>query len=209
MENVEAPIWQKALPFVALAPMGAVENGSLISLGIVALTLVFVKSSRPPTLAFRGAKVWRDVALGIGGGIALWVLSHFLLDPGLEQLFGKIDLDNFAAVRGNLPNYLTLLALGLIYGGVLEELLNRGFVIGWGTRLFGERAAMPLLIISSVVFGLAHRYQGTTGMISTGLSGLAFGAIYIFSGRKLLAPMLSHGVADAIGITSLYLGYTA
>jgi len=207
--KTETLVWHKALPFIALAPMAAVKNGSLISLAIVGLALIVVKPSRGPTLAFRSASLGRDLSLGIGTGVALWAVSHFLMDPALAGLFGKIDLDGVAAVKGNLGNYLILLAAGLIYGGVIEEVINRGFVVGWGTALFGERAAVPLMLLSTVVFGLAHRYQDTAGMISTGISGLVFGVVYLISGRKLMPAMLCHAIANAIGITGLYLGYAA
>src|SRR4029079_6189257 len=173
--TTEARPWHKGLPFLALIPMALVQNGSPISLAIVVLTLVIVKSSRGPTLAFRGPGLVKGLALGIGTGIAFWAFSHFLMDPMLERLFGKIDPTSIAAVRGNVRNYLILLRVGLIYGGLFEEVINRGFVIGWGTALFGERAAIPLMLLSTVVFGLAHRYQDTAGMISTGVSGLVFG----------------------------------
>jgi hypothetical protein len=199
----------KALPFIVLVPMAVVQNGSLISLAIVVLTLLIVKASRGPTLAFRGERLAAQLALGIGAGAAVWLVSHLLMDPLLERVFGRIDLDSLANVRGNFGNFLFLLALGLVYGGVFEELIGRGFVIGWGVALFGERAAIPLLLISTIVFGMAHRYQDTSGMISAGLSGLAFGVVYLIAGRKLMPAMLAHAVADAIGVTSLYLGHSA
>jgi len=205
--RTDAPTWHKALPFIALAPMAVVQNGSLISLPIVVLTLLIVKSSRGPTLAFRGSGLVRGLALGIGAGILFWAFAHFLMDPLLERLFGKIDLDSLAAVRGNMRNYLILLAVGLIYGGIVEEIINRGFVIGWGTVLFGERAAVPLMLLSTLAFGLAHRYQDTAGMISAGLSGLVFGVVYLVAGRKLMPAMLAHATVDVIGVTSIYLGY--
>src|SRR5436190_4653986 len=98
--STEAPTWHKLLPFVALAPMVLVQNGSLISLPIVVLTLIAVKSSRRPTLAFRGPGLVRGLALGIGAGILVWAFAHFMMDPFLQRLFGKIDLDSLAAVRG-------------------------------------------------------------------------------------------------------------
>ena len=206
--NQRAPAWQMALPFIALAPMVAVENGSLISLPIVALCLIFVKTSRRPTLAFCGPNLAKEVVLGIGVGVGIWLFSHFVLDPTLERFLGRIDLDSVAAVKGNLANYFILLALGIVYGGVLEEVLNRGFVIGWGMELFGERAAVPLMLLSTVAFGIAHRYQDTAGMISTGVSGLVFGITYLAAGRKLMPAMLAHAISNAIGVTSLYLGYS-
>jgi membrane protease YdiL (CAAX protease family) len=131
------------------------------------------------------------------------------MDPGLGRLFKPIDVGSYTKVKGNFPIYLALLMLGLVFGGAIEELLFRGFVIGWGAVLFGERATIPLFLLSSAVFGLGHLYQGWSGVISTGASGLLFGALYLASGRKLLPAMLAHMTLDAIGITALYLGYAA
>lgn len=209
MEQFRSLPWHKVLPFAVLAPAALIPNGSLISLGMVVLILAIVKASRRPTLAFKDADWKRWTLIGIGAGAAFWAFSHFLMDPALERMFGEIDLSNFANVEGNLANYLVLLAIGLIFGGVIEELVFRGLVIGWGTALFGERAAVPLLLLSSAVFGLAHLYQDWGGVISTGLTGLAFGSIYLAAGRKLLPAMLAHMTLDAIGITMLYLGNSA
>ena len=89
-------------------------------------------------------------------------------EPLLQQWVGPIKLDSFDNVRGNLANYLVLLALGFVYGGVVEEVIYRGFVIGWGSVLFGPRSVIPLVLLSSAVFGAGHLYQGLSGAISTG-----------------------------------------
>ena len=209
VEVSRTPSWHMILPFAVMVPTTLIPNGSAISLGLVLLTLVIVKGSRASTLAFKDSDWKRWAVIGIGAGIVLWAFSHFIMDPAVEHLLGKIDLSSFAAVKGNLVNYLILLAIGIVYGGVIEELVYRGFVIGWGAELFGERAAVPLLLLSSIVFGLGHLYQSGSGAISAGLTGLAFGAIYLAAGRKLLPAMLAHMTLDSIGITMLYLGYTA
>jgi membrane protease YdiL (CAAX protease family) len=72
--------------------------------------------------------------------------------------------------------------------------------------LFGEKAAWPLALLSSIAFGLAQAYQGLGGMVSTGLTGLPFAAIYVWNGRRLLTPIVVHMTFDAIGIVELYLG---
>jgi membrane protease YdiL (CAAX protease family) len=206
MEQARSPAWQKALPFLALLPAAIVPNGSLLSLPIVLLTLAFVKPSRRPTLALSDARWMRNVLIGVAGGVVLWFLSDRVWEPLLQQWLGPIKLDSFAAVRGNLVNYLLLLAAGFIFGGGIEEIIFRGFVIGWGSALFGQRSVVPLVALSSIVFGLAHLYQGAAGAMSTGLIGLGFALLYVGTGRKLLAPMLAHMTLDGIGITQLYLG---
>jgi membrane protease YdiL (CAAX protease family) len=56
-----------------------------------------------------------------------------------------------------------------------------------------------------VLFGLAHQYQGLSGMISTGLVGLALGILFLKSRNRLWLTILTHGVYDAILITLIYL----
>jgi membrane protease YdiL (CAAX protease family) len=201
-----APAGQNSLPLLVLLPTALVTNGSLISLAIVVATLVFVKPSREPTLALLGDRWMRDVAIGIVGGLLLWFLSDQVWEPMLKQWVGPIKLDSLSGVRGNLPNYLLLMGIAFIYGGIIEEVVFRGFVIGWGSRLFGPRSVIPLVLLSSAVFGSAHYYQGLSGAISTGLIGLGFALLYVGTGKKLLAPALAHMTLDAIGVTQIYLG---
>lgn len=206
MQTNAAPLWRKILPFVVLLPSALVTNGSLASLAIVVLTLALVKPSRGPTLSLLGNRWVRNAAIGILGGLILWFLSDQVWEPMLKQWVGPIKLDSLAGVRGNLLNYLALMAVAFVYGGVVEEMVFRGFVIGWGSTLFGPRSVIPLVLLSSAVFGSAHLYQGLSGAISTGLIGLGFALLYVGTGKKLLAPVLAHMVVDAIGVTQLYLG---
>jgi membrane protease YdiL (CAAX protease family) len=206
MDQAEAPLWQKLLPLLALLPAAVIPNGSLLSLLIVVLTLVFVKPSRGPTLVFAAGPWIRNAMIGVGGGLALWFLSDQVWEPLLQHWLGPIKLESFASIRGNLRNFLLLLTAGFIFGGVIEEIVFRGFVIGWGSRLFGQRSVVPLILLSSVVFGSAHLYQGASGAISTGLIGLGFALLYVGTGKRLLAPMLAHMTLDAIGISQIYLG---
>lgn len=206
MEPKAAPMWQKALPFIVLLPSAVVTNGSLASLAIVLAAVALVKPSRGPTLSLLGDRWMRNAAIGILGGLVLWFLSDQVWEPMLKLWVGPIKLDSLAGVRGNPLNYLVLMAIAFVYGGVVEEMVFRGFVIGWGSTLFGPRSTIPLVLLSSAVFGSAHLYQGLSGAISTGLIGLGFALLYVGTGKKLLAPVLAHMVVDAIGVTQLYLG---
>jgi len=64
--------------------------------------------------------------------------------------------------------------LGLaVTAGLCEEFLYRGFAMA----VIG-RAALPtgvIVLLSSVLFGLAHLYQGRAGFVSTLVLGLLFG----------------------------------
>lgn len=86
------------------------------------------------------------------------------------------------------------LALSLT-AGFCEELLYRGFLIGYFTSTTGPVAAVA---ISAVVFGMTHAYQGALGIVKTGLVGVVMGAIYVVSG-SIWPAIILHAVLDVQG----------
>ena len=77
--------------------------------------------------------------------------------------------------------------------GFGEELMYRGFLIRLLVDLpFGINSLQSLVIIS-ILFGLAHFYQGIGGMIMTCLFGLSMGVIFFITGN-LLVPILLHTI---------------
>ena len=90
--------------------------------------------------------------------------------------------------------YLPYSALA-ITAGVCEEFLYRGFVMG----ALG-RVAFPVwtvVLLTSILFGLAHAYQGKGGIVSTGVFGviLALGRLWFGS---LLPVMMWHASLDLV-----------
>ena len=69
-----------------------------------------------------------------------------------------------------------------------------------------RRAWIITLIVVHVAFGLAHAYQGWTGIIDEGLMGLLLGVIYLRTGRNLAVPIIAHGVCDSIDFVLMFLG---
>lgn len=188
------------------APSAAIPNGMLISIPIAVLVLIFVKRTREPTFA----AVFRNIPLSLAIGAGAGAIMHFVMNPLFDLLArqatgSRPDLSSLADVQGDLENYLVLLAWGVIFGGLIEELIDRGFLIGWGTAEFGNRWSIPLLVFTSLGFGLAHAWQGMAGMITTGLSGMCYGAVYLLCERKLLPAVVMHATSNAIAITSIYL----
>lgn len=80
-----------------------------------------------------------------------------------------------------------------VTAGVTEELVYRGFLIAYLAAWVG---VWPAVLLSSVVFGLGHAYQGGTGpMLQTGTIGLVLATVYVLGG-SLWAPMILHAVVD-------------
>jgi uncharacterized protein len=77
--------------------------------------------------------------------------------------------------------------------GVCEEFLYRGWLLQLFGTVFGS--LWIGLILSSIVFGFAHSYQGRKGIIGTGVMGAIFGGIFVLS-RSLLPGQLLHAFMD-------------
>ena len=117
-----------------------------------------------------------------------------------------IDLSNFEEMRGNFPNFIVWLIVGWVIGGFLEEFTFRGYLITRLVKIFGEGAlSMTLaILLTSLAFGLAHSYQGASGMISTGSFALFFGYIFIKSRYNIWIPIMAHGFANTVGLFLIY-----
>lgn len=161
-------------------------------------------------LAGPGAGRWpATLAYGIAGGVALEALELFATQPLLIRLLGrKPDLSAFDAVRGNLG--LLVLGLALIWtlAAFGEEMVYRGYLMSRLADLGGRTRAAWLasLVVANAAFGLAHAYQGITGIVDEGLMGLLLGAMYLGSRRNLAIPIIAHGVQDTVDALLLFLG---
>jgi membrane protease YdiL (CAAX protease family) len=82
-----------------------------------------------------------------------------------------------------------------ITAGVCEEIVFRGFLLHY-LHVFPWTLNLTLaLLISSVVFGFNHLYQGARGVAGTAIAGLLFGLLFLLTGNLLL-PVIFHGVID-------------
>lgn len=173
-----------------LATSLAVRRQGLASLGLRRIP-------RPGRLA------WQVLALTVG-----WTLLQLaLIIPVLEHLTGqRQDISQFAEVEGNLGLLLLLLALSWTLAAFGEELAYRGYVL---TRLravlpTGTAGLVTAVVLSSVLFGLAHTEQGLIGVVLTTLDAVFFSVLRYRYGT-LWAPILAHGFNNTIGLTAYFL----
>ncbi len=89
-----------------------------------------------------------------------------------------------------------------------EELIWRAFLTDrLGTVLDNVNYQnIVVVLIGASMFGLAHFYQGTLGIITTGLSGLVYILAYQLSGRNLWLVIIAHGLSNTLSLISVYLG---
>jgi uncharacterized protein len=79
--------------------------------------------------------------------------------------------------------------------GITEEILYRGFLIHYFFAAPFHIGLAVAVIVSSVIFGAPHLYQGVAGAISAAILGFIFSAIFLITGT-LLVPMVLHALID-------------
>ncbi|NIM61052.1 MAG: CPBP family intramembrane metalloprotease [Acidobacteria bacterium] len=89
-----------------------------------------------------------------------------------------------------------------VTAGICEEVIYRGYLIAYLMAALGSPFWVGALL-SSVVFGVAHSYQGPAGIPRTAAVGGMLALLYGLTG-SLWAPMLVHAVMD---ITSGRIAY--
>lgn len=173
------------------------------------------------TIAFQwlmlGVVAWRALArgltpadLGLTGHLSARLVVGSLLGAGIIGGLQWLNLRRMGKMEGAAPDLmrkltsrilpqslvelLPYLALA-VTAGVCEEFLYRGFAMAALSR-----AGLPLwvvVLVTSVLFGLAHAYQGRAGVIGTGVLGVLLAiARIVFSS---LAPvMMWHTAVDIV-----------
>ncbi len=141
------------------------------------------------------------VVLAALAGSALSLLSIIVIQPLVEKITKQPhDVQIVAGIQGNWKGLLTWLVLAWTVAAFGEELIFRGYMMSQLIKLLGTGplALVVNLLLASTIFGLAHAYQGRSGIWSTGIVGLCLGALYILSGFNLWLPILTHGVIDTV-----------
>lgn len=82
-----------------------------------------------------------------------------------------------------------------ITAGVCEETVYRGFLVHYFHTQSFHLTLTSALVVSSLIFGVGHLYQGGLGAVQTALIGFIFGAMFIVTGNLLL-PMFVHTILD-------------
>ena len=172
------------------------------------------------SLRLRGLR-WRDVGLrlpqhwkrlaatGFAWGIGMWLLEFYVTMPALDRLLGYgPDLTAFNDVAGNAKVLAAYLVLNWLLAAFGEEMVWRGYALPRVAEFCGSgmRAWLLALVVVNVVFGLAHLYQGLSGVIQATVGGVLLGILYLVTGRNLVAPIVAHGLGNSIDFTAMYLG---
>lgn len=176
---------------------------------ILVLLSFWLRKESWQTLGFNKPESWlKTILMGLGVGLGLQLLS-FVTEPLITNLTGSpADLSQFDEITGNPMLFLIYFGLIWTLAAFGEEIAYRGFIVTRLSKIFGstQTSLIIAVIFSSIIFGIGHYYKGPAGMIDSGISGLTFGFLYIFSGRNLWLSIFAHGFTDTFGLLYFYFG---
>jgi membrane protease YdiL (CAAX protease family) len=184
-------------------------TGIIVALLIISYS-VFYRNLTWAQMGFRPQQNWAATitfALILGSAIAL--LATGLIDPAAEHMTGEPhDISIVDGIRADAGVLIRWLIMVWLFVALLEELVFRGYLMSelftlLPAGIWGQAAN---LIITSIIFGLAHAYQGPSGTLSATLIGLLIGIIFLGSGLNLWLVILIHGFIDTIQLFLLFAG---
>jgi uncharacterized protein len=137
------------------------------------------------------------LALGMAGLIAARIRANrrgtrptiLTRPPWLRKLF-----PDFTALVPSNNRERLLWAAVAVSAGICEELVFRGWLVATLQSELGV-GGLSLLVAAAAIFGLAHIYQGVSGVVLTTLLGAFFCVVYLKTG-SLLVPILLHTAID-------------
>jgi uncharacterized protein len=176
---------------------------------IFASLSLWLRGSAWSAIGLRNPKNWWAVLLlALLCAVAISVIVNLLVGPFVEHLSGKAPgISRFENIRGNLLALVGWLTVAWTMAAFCEEMFFRGYLMNRISDLVGTGRAgwISALLVSSLLFGLAHGYQGLAGAIGTAEVGLLLGVMYLGNKRNLWMNIVCHGSIDSISLVSLYL----
>lgn len=172
-------------------------------------------------LLHRTGERWTDVGLRrpdhwlrasgvvLGGYLAIALAGTALITLVFPALgWSGAGTGTYAALRGDAGLLAYWLLIAWTCAALGEELLFRGFLLTRLERIFGggRVALIAALMVQATIFGLSHAYQGASGIVLTGVTGLVLGCAYLASRRNLVVVIVLHGLVDTVSLTAIHLG---
>jgi len=146
------------------------------------------------------------VAIGILIAIVVAIMAFEMLKDYLpfsveQKNYSEKSASKFGNLKGNWLLFLTIIPAVLIES-MLEELLDRGFLINWFEKLFSKTTIATILavILQALIFGFRHSYDVSDRSIRVALIGLIMGIAYVKFGRNLWPLIIAHCVLNTMSM---------
>ena len=125
-------------------------------------------------------------------------LLPFSLAPDTSS---ETAVSKFGDLKGNWAQFFLIIPFIWIES-MLEELLDRGFLMNWLERLFSMTsfATVIAVVLQAAIFGFRHSNDLSERSITVGLIGLVMGIAYVKFGRNLWPLIIAHCLLNTMSM---------
>lgn len=131
-----------------------------------------------------------------------------LLQPLIVYTTGQaIDLSVVDIIRNNTGAFLASVIVGLA-AGFMEEVVFRAFLIKKiNSFIKGNLGRFSAILLTSILFGYLHSYQGISGQILSGSIGIMLGVLITINYDRIWPNILVHGFINTLSFTAIYMNW--
>jgi hypothetical protein len=191
-------IYVGAHGFLQHSVRGVLVFGVLFPLWLY-VVLTRVSGCTLTSLNLKRGRWWRDIALGFAvllilvtcQGVFNLILRHYF--PFHKT---SVDINLNRRINSSLSIFLIWLGPRIWLGAAIGEEFARTFFLSHCWKIYRSPAARSFaVIISGILFGLLHIYQGWGAVVVLMLVGCVYALIYGRLGR-VLPLIVAHGLLD-------------
>lgn len=148
----------------------------------------------------------------IGSLVAILTLGFMqpIFFPALEHFvtFKETDAELYNFLIENQWQYIFILIMGWLIGGLYEEIVFHGFIFSRLEKMFQNRNSTQIsFTLTAIFFGAYHYQLGVDGLINAFLVGIVYLALFLYFKRNLWYSICCHGIYNTIVIILIYHGY--
>ncbi len=110
-------------------------------------------------------------------------------------------VSKFGDLKGNWSHFFLIIPFILVES-MLEEMLDRGFLMNWLERLFSKTsyATVIAVLLQASIFGFRHSYDLSERSITVFIIGLIMGIAYVKFGRNLWPLIIAHCLLNSMSM---------
>jgi len=190
-------------------PKVFLESFIMAVLVILSVTLLLrLSKEKFSDVGFKKEKLMIQLRNGFLFGMLIFILDTFIISPVLDAILPSTSAKGIDMSKLFKDTYyiVIFIFIGLFKGGLSEELW-RIFVLTRFEKAFGRFGLVFALIISSLIFGIGHLYQGLSGLISISIIGFLYALVYLRK-RSALEAVFTHSTENLISIILGYIIYS-
>ncbi len=159
-------------------------------------------------IGLRFVNIGKDIFLGFIFG-TLWTILQFVFVIPNTGGIQRADIKGMLGMYdGSLIGTLSFIALGVIGGGITEELFNRGYFINVLKDVFkSEKTGLWFsAILSIVIFSLGHMPVTPLDWFDILIPTIMYTLLFLTT-KRLTASIVAHGIYNMTAIILTYYLY--